>query len=60
MLLTRWFNLVDSFEEAKAKTIFREVEVIAKTLAEQHGMKELLIRTIHIRSIGSFLDFYYL
>lgn len=60
MLLTRWFNLVDAFEEAKAKTIFQEVEVIAKTLAEQDGMTELLIRTIHIRSIGSFLDFYYL
>jgi hypothetical protein len=60
MLLTRWFNLVDAFEEAKAKIIFQEVEVIAKTLAEQDGMTELLIRTIYIRSIGSFLNFYYL
>lgn len=60
VLLTRWFNLVDAFEEAKAKTIFKEVEVVAKTLAEQYGMTELLIRTIHIRNIGSFLDFYYL
>lgn len=60
MLLTRWFILVDAFEEAKAKTIFKEVEVVAKTLAEQYGMTELLMRTIHIRSMGSFLDFYYL
>jgi hypothetical protein len=30
VLLTRWFNLVDAFEEAKAKTIFKEVDVIAK------------------------------
>lgn len=60
ILLARWFNLVDSFEEAKAKTIFKEVEIIAKTLAEQYGMTELLFRTIQIRGMGSFLDFYYL
>ena len=59
-MLTRWLNLVDSFEVVKAKAIFQEVEVIAKTLAEQHGMTELLFRTIQIRGVGSYLDFYYL
>lgn len=59
ILLTRWFNLVDSFDEDKAKTIFREAEVIAKVLDEQYGMPELLFRTIQIRGMGCYLDFYY-
>ena len=60
ILLARWFNIVESFEEDKAKTIFKEVEVIAKVLAEQYGMTELLFRTIQIRVMGSYFDFYYL
>lgn len=60
ILLTRWFNIVDSFQEDKAKTIFKEVEDIARALAEQYGMTELLLRTIQIRGMGFYLDYYYL
>lgn len=59
ILLTRWFNIVESFEEDEAKTTFAEVEFIAKVLAEQYGMTELLLRTIQIRTMGSYFDFYY-
>lgn len=60
MLLARWFNLVHSEKEDKAKPVFQEVETIATTLESQHQMSELLVRTMQIRAIGCYLDFYYL
>ena len=58
ILLTKWFNLTDAFDEENAKPVFREVEKIARVLAEQYEMPELLLRTLQIRGIGCYLDFY--
>ncbi len=58
ILLAKWFNLTDAFEEDNAKPVFRQVEDIAKVLAERHEMPELLFRTLKIRGMGCYLDFY--
>lgn len=58
ILLAKWFNLTDAFAEDDARTIFREVEKIAKVLFEQYKMPELFIRTLQIKRMGCYLDFY--
>lgn len=52
ILLTKWFNLTETFDEDNAKTVFREVESIAGVLAEQYDLPDLLLRIIQIRGTG--------
>ncbi|MDD4592685.1 MAG: hypothetical protein PHG06_20005 [Parabacteroides sp.] len=58
ILLTKWFNLTDAFDEDNAKPVFREVEEIARVLSEQYETPELLLRTLQIKGMGCYLDFY--
>lgn len=51
ILLVKWFNLTDVFDEDNAKPVFREVEEIARVLSEQYEMPALFLRTLQIRGM---------
>lgn len=58
ILLAKWLHMTNSFDKKNAKSVFKEVENIAKILSEQHETPELLLTTLQIREMGFYLGFY--